>query len=196
MSASRAENGCSGVCPVNSISGVFPTKSDNSIGGVCPITGKDHGSNLKESRDHGEEKGKGPCVVPAKCPFGYDSNTSKLGLFSSTVCQTLLHESRKCKLCTHKFCKCASFVTSRLIVPCFNMFLLDFFGRECISCFKDSPLCGADIEFKLLFTDSLMVMPESSDHMLQGMWKQQVTRIKSYMRMFSWRDGLFWRSKL
>lgn len=95
MSASRAENGCSGVCPVNSISGVFPTKSDNSIGGVCPITGKDHGSNLKESRDHGEEKGKGPCVVPAKCPFGYDSNTSKLGLLSSTVCQTLLHESRK-----------------------------------------------------------------------------------------------------
>jgi hypothetical protein len=115
MSASRAENGCSGVCPVNRISGVFPTKSDNSIDGVCPITGKDHGSNLKESRDHGEEKGKGPCVVPAKCPFGYDSNTSKLGLLSFTVCQTLLHESRKCKLCTHKFCKCASFVTSSLI---------------------------------------------------------------------------------
>lgn len=50
--------------------------------------------------------------------------------------------------------------------------------------------------FKLLLTASLMVMPESSDHMLQGMWKQQVARIKSYMRMFSWRDGLLWRSKL
>ncbi|ONM30746.1 zinc ion binding [Zea mays] len=114
-----------GVCPVKSDksnTGVCPAKSDKSISGVCPVTGKDHGSKLKESGDHGEEKGTDPRVVPAKCPFGYDSNTFKLGPLSCIVCQALLHESSKCKPCAHKFCK------------------------ACISRFKDCPLCGADIE--------------------------------------------------
>ncbi|PWZ34099.1 E3 ubiquitin-protein ligase CHFR [Zea mays] len=114
-----------GVCPVKSDksnTGVCPAKSDKSISGVCPVTGKDHGSKLKESGDSGEEKGTDPRVVPAKCPFGYDSNTFKLGPLSCIVCQALLHESSKCKPCAHKFCK------------------------ACISRFKDCPLCGADIE--------------------------------------------------
>ncbi|CAD6239210.1 unnamed protein product [Miscanthus lutarioriparius] len=114
-----------GVCPVKSDksnAGVCPAKSDKSISGVCPVTGKDHGSELKESSDHGEEKDTDPRMVPAKCPFGYDSNTFKLGPLSCIVCQALLHESSKCKPCAHKFCK------------------------ACISRFKDCPLCGADIE--------------------------------------------------
>ncbi|KAG0522142.1 hypothetical protein BDA96_07G011300 [Sorghum bicolor] len=117
-----------GVCPVKatdqSSAGLCPAaKSDKSITGVCPVTGKGHGSEHKESIDGGEEKGTDdPRMVPAKCPFGYDSNTFKLGPLSCIVCQALLHESSKCKPCAHKFCK------------------------ACISRFKDCPLCGADIE--------------------------------------------------
>jgi hypothetical protein len=110
-----------GVCPVKSDksnTGVCPAKSDKSISGVCPVTGKDHGSKLKESGDHGEEKGTDPRVVPAKCPFGYDSNTFKLGPLSCIVCQALLHESSKCKPCAHKFCKCVSCLTSSSIAFC------------------------------------------------------------------------------
>ncbi|XP_066350766.1 protein NCA1-like isoform X3 [Miscanthus floridulus] len=117
-----------GVCPVKaadkSSAGLCPAAtSDKSITGVCPVTGKGHGSEHKESTDGGEEKGTDdPRMVPAKCPFGYDSNTFKLGPLSCIVCQALLHESSKCKPCAHKFCK------------------------ACISRFKDCPLCGADIE--------------------------------------------------
>ncbi|KAL5725738.1 hypothetical protein ACHQM5_008854 [Ranunculus cassubicifolius] len=49
-------------------------------------------------------------------------NTFKLGPLSCMICQALLFESSKCEPCSHKFCK------------------------ECISRFKDCPLCGADIE--------------------------------------------------
>ncbi|ESQ45036.1 hypothetical protein EUTSA_v10010421mg [Eutrema salsugineum] len=61
-------------------------------------------------------------TVPAKCPFGYDSQTFKLGPFSCMLCQALLYESSRCVPCTHVFCK------------------------VCLSRFKDCPLCGADIE--------------------------------------------------
>jgi hypothetical protein len=105
-----------------SSAGVCPAKSDKSISGVCPVTGKDHGSEHKESTGHAEDKGTDPRMVPAKCPFGYDSNTFKLGPLSCIICQALLHESSKCKPCAHKFCK------------------------ACIARFKDCPLCGADIE--------------------------------------------------
>ncbi|KAL5700378.1 Protein nca1 [Ranunculus cassubicifolius] len=60
--------------------------------------------------------------VSPKCPLGYDSHTFKLGPLSCMICQALLFESSKCEPCSHKFCK------------------------ECISRFKDCPLCGADIE--------------------------------------------------
>jgi len=44
-------------------------------------------------------------TVPAKCPFGYDSQTFKLGPFSCMLCQALLYESSRCVPCTHVFCK-------------------------------------------------------------------------------------------
>ncbi|CAF2047467.1 hypothetical protein HID58_035387 [Brassica napus] len=61
-------------------------------------------------------------TVPAKCPFGYDSQTFKLGPFSCMLCQALLYDSSRCVPCTHVFCK------------------------VCVSRFKDCPLCGADVE--------------------------------------------------
>lgn len=60
--------------------------------------------------------------VSPKCPFGYDSQTFKIGPLSCMICQALLFESSRCVPCTHAFCK------------------------ACISRFKDCPLCGADIE--------------------------------------------------
>ena len=134
-----------------SSAGVCPAKSDKSISGVCPVTGKDHGSDHKESTGHAEDKGTDPRMVPAKCPFGYDSNTFKLGPLSCIICQALLHESSKCKPCAHKFCKCVLYFTFRskctyCFISCFNRILLDFLGRACVSRFKDCPLCGADIE--------------------------------------------------
>ncbi|WVY99989.1 hypothetical protein V8G54_026059, partial [Vigna mungo] len=56
-----------------------------------------------------------------KCPFGYDSQSFKIGPLSCTVCQALLFDTSKCVPCSHVFCK------------------------SCISRFKDCPLCGADI---------------------------------------------------
>lgn len=44
-------------------------------------------------------------TVPAKCPFGYDSQTFKLGPFSCMLCQALLYDSSRCVPCTHVFCK-------------------------------------------------------------------------------------------
>ncbi|KAF3522411.1 hypothetical protein F2Q69_00049023 [Brassica cretica] len=61
-------------------------------------------------------------TLPAKCPFGYDSQTFKLGPFSCMLCQSLLFDSTRCVPCAHIFCK------------------------VCLARFKDCPLCGADIE--------------------------------------------------
>ncbi|KAL8159644.1 hypothetical protein V2J09_001181 [Rumex salicifolius] len=61
-------------------------------------------------------------VNQAKCPFGYDSNSFKLGPLSCIICQALLFDSSRCVPCSHVYCK------------------------ACISRFKDCPLCGADIE--------------------------------------------------
>lgn len=58
----------------------------------CPM------SNVKQ--DSGESN-----VIPAKCPYGYDSQTFKLGPFSCLLCQALLFDSSRCVPCTHVFCK-------------------------------------------------------------------------------------------
>ncbi|PSS13797.1 E3 ubiquitin-protein like [Actinidia chinensis var. chinensis] len=68
-----------------------------------------------------QESGESATISP-KCPFGYDSQSFKLGPFSCMICQALLFESSKCVPCSHVYCK------------------------ACISRFKDCPLCGADIE--------------------------------------------------
>lgn len=75
------------------------------------------GQEVKEKQDSGES-----ATISPKCPFGYDSETFKLGPFSCMICQALLFESSKCVPCSHVYCK------------------------ACISRFKDCPLCGADIE--------------------------------------------------
>ncbi|KAK9057683.1 hypothetical protein SSX86_022519 [Deinandra increscens subsp. villosa] len=75
----------------------------------CPMS--------KVKQDSGESN-----VIAAKCPFGYDSQTFKLGPFSCLICQALLFECSRCVPCSHVFCK------------------------ACISRFNDCPLCGADIE--------------------------------------------------
>lgn len=60
--------------------------------------------------------------ISPKCPFGYDTQTFKLGPLSCVICQALLFECSKCVPCSHIYCK------------------------ACISNFKDCPLCGADID--------------------------------------------------
>ncbi|MFS8002254.1 putative transcription factor C2H2 family [Helianthus anomalus] len=90
--------------------------------GGCPMSkevgNKQQGCPMSKVKQDSEESN----VVPAKCPFGYDSQTFKLGPFSCLICQALLFESSRCVPCTHVFCK------------------------ACISRFNDCPLCGADIE--------------------------------------------------
>ncbi|RLM57969.1 E3 ubiquitin-protein ligase CHFR-like [Panicum miliaceum] len=74
------------------------------------------------STGNAEGKSSDPRLVPARCPFGYDSGTFKLGPLSCMICQALLHECSRCNPCSHKFCK------------------------ACVLRFKDCPLCGADID--------------------------------------------------
>jgi hypothetical protein len=99
-----------GVCPMKS-----DKKPDKNGGGACPVTGKSH------DKETGAED---PRLVPAKCPFGYDSNTFKLGPLSCMVCQALLHDASKCKPCLHKFCKCGSSPLEPGIVSCFCVCVL------------------------------------------------------------------------
>jgi len=100
--------------------GVCPAKSDRNVSasGACPVTGKNQGG--ASGADEGRSSD--PRLVPARCPFGYDSGTFKLGPLSCVVCQALLHECSRCNPCSHKFC------------------------RACVSRFKDCPLCGAGIQ--------------------------------------------------
>ncbi|XP_015876147.1 protein NCA1 [Ziziphus jujuba] len=78
---------------------------------ACPVVN----SNNKQQQQQQQK-------VEAKCPFGYDSQTFKLGPLSCMICQALLFQCSKCVPCSHSFCK------------------------ACVSRFKDCPLCGADIE--------------------------------------------------
>ncbi|KAE8038480.1 hypothetical protein FH972_010985 [Carpinus fangiana] len=99
---------------------------------VCPFVkytrpdetnSKKPGENLCKHQQETESKTTGDsATVPPKCPFGYDSETFKLGPFSCIICQALLFESSKCVPCSHVYCK------------------------ACILRFKDCPICGADIE--------------------------------------------------
>ncbi|XP_006643640.1 protein NCA1 [Oryza brachyantha] len=108
----------SSLCPFAKLASAgakCPVKSDknNSTTASCPANSHHH----KE-----DDAQQNPSMVPPKCPFGYDSNTFKLGPLSCMVCHALLYQTSKCTPCSHKFCK------------------------TCILRFKDCPLCGADIE--------------------------------------------------
>ncbi|XP_027341049.1 protein NCA1 isoform X1 [Abrus precatorius] len=103
---------------------------------VCPFVkaarpddnnaSKKSGENSMKHQVESESKAKKEVNDTAgaspKCPFGYDSQTFKIGPLSCMVCQALLFDTSKCVPCSHVFCK------------------------ACISRFKDCPLCGADIE--------------------------------------------------
>ncbi|KAJ1274374.1 hypothetical protein BS78_05G057500 [Paspalum vaginatum] len=96
--------------PNRSSSGAYPAKSGGTISGVCPVTGNNHGSARQGSTGNAEEQSTDPQIVPAKCPFGYDSGTFKLGPLSCMVCQALLHECSRCRPCSYKFCKCSLYI--------------------------------------------------------------------------------------
>lgn len=94
------------------MSSLCPFAKDASVGGVCPMKSKentekqqaanddkgDDKSNQREEINHSD-------TVPPKCPYGFDSQTFKLGPLSCMICQSLLYESSKCMPCAHKFCK-------------------------------------------------------------------------------------------
>ncbi|KAL7138609.1 hypothetical protein ABFS83_10G175200 [Erythranthe nasuta] len=98
---------------------------------VCPFTKasrpddascKRPGENQNKQQTVNESKSQQDGAISPKCPFGYDSQTFKLGPLSCMICQALLFQCSKCMPCSHVYCK------------------------ACISMFKDCPLCGADIE--------------------------------------------------
>lgn len=88
----------------------------------CPMSKENQSKQQGCPMSKVNQESKDSNVIPAKCPFGYDSQTFKIGPFSCIICQALLFESTRCVPCTHVFCK------------------------ACISRFNDCPLCGADIE--------------------------------------------------
>lgn len=85
-------------------------------------SGESQSKHTAEPETKGKTESVGSAKIEAKCPFGYDSGSFKLGPLSCVICQALLFESSKCVPCSHIYCK------------------------ACISRFKDCPLCGADIE--------------------------------------------------
>ncbi|KAF5729361.1 Zinc ion binding [Tripterygium wilfordii] len=93
---------------------------------VCPFvkaSRPDDAGSPRKSGDTGKIlEVKKEATVAAKCPFGYDAQTFKLGPLSCMICQALLFETTKCVPCSHVYC------------------------RACVSRFKQCPLCGADIE--------------------------------------------------
>ncbi|XP_018485512.1 protein NCA1 [Raphanus sativus] len=101
-------------------------KQADTTASACPFSKPDDASARKACPENegrvNKEESADSATVPAKCPFGYDSQTFKLGPFSCMLCQALLYDSSRCVPCTHVFCK------------------------VCVSRFKDCPLCGADVE--------------------------------------------------
>uniref|UniRef100_A0A0E0JD38 RING-type domain-containing protein n=1 Tax=Oryza punctata TaxID=4537 RepID=A0A0E0JD38_ORYPU len=128
-------------CPVKSDTAA--SCPDNSHHNTPTANNQPAAAQHKETSGDAEQNNINPPMVPAKCPFGYDSNTFKLGPLSCMVCHALLHQSSKCTPCSHKFCKCLVIPS---FLPSFNTFSLDFLVRACILRFKDCPLCGADIQ--------------------------------------------------
>jgi hypothetical protein len=83
-------------------------KGSIGVGGVCPMRSSEknkESENNNTGKEQKEEKKNGAATIPAKCPFGYDSETFKLGPLSCMICQALLYDSSKCMPCAHKFCK-------------------------------------------------------------------------------------------
>lgn len=58
-----------------------------------------------ESESKAKKESNESASASPKCPFGYDSQTFKIGPLSCMICQALLFESSKCVPCSHAFCK-------------------------------------------------------------------------------------------
>ncbi|KAL7601386.1 protein NCA1 [Lactuca sativa] len=114
----ESQNKHQGGCPMSK-------ESQNKQQG-CPMSkenqNKQQGQGCPMSKVKQDSEESKSNVISPKCPFGYDSQTFKIGPFSCLICQALLFECSRCVPCTHVFCK------------------------ACISKFNDCPLCGADIE--------------------------------------------------
>ncbi|KAF8093718.1 hypothetical protein N665_0379s0012 [Sinapis alba] len=123
----QADNMTPSACPFSKPSRPDDdAKQGETTTSACPFSKSDasapsKGCPVNEGR-LSKEDSTDSATVPAKCPFGYDSQTFKLGPFSCMLCQSLLFDSTRCVPCTHVFCK------------------------ACLARFKDCPLCGADIE--------------------------------------------------
>lgn len=81
---------------------------------VCPFnkasrpddaSGKKTSENQSKQQAASDNKSQQDGVISPKCPFGYDSQTFKLGPLSCMVCQALLFQCSKCVPCSHVFCK-------------------------------------------------------------------------------------------
>ena len=81
---------------------------------VCPFvkaSRPDDASSKKPSENQNKQqavndnKAQQDAAISLKCPFGYDSQTFKLGPLSCMICQALLFDCSKCVPCSHVYCK-------------------------------------------------------------------------------------------
>ena len=74
---------------------------------ACPFSksARSDDASLTKSPVEGEKGGADAASAGGKCPFGYDSQTFKIGPLSCMICQALLFECSRCVPCSHIFCK-------------------------------------------------------------------------------------------
>lgn len=84
---------------------------------VCPFVKAARHPDAQSARKHGpdhEAKGRkdsgDSATISPKCPFGYDSQSFKIGPLSCMICQALLFECSKCVPCSHLYCKFVLFI--------------------------------------------------------------------------------------
>lgn len=85
------------VCPF--VKAARPDEASSKKPGECPYKhGVEHeGKAKKDSSDSAS--------ISPKCPYGFDSQTFKLGPLSCLICQALLFDCSKCVPCSHVYCK-------------------------------------------------------------------------------------------
>jgi hypothetical protein len=88
------------VCPFLKAS--RPDDGSSRKPGECP---EKHAAEHEEGGKAKKESVGASATVSPKCPFGYDSQTFKLGPHSCMICQALLFDCSKCVPCSHVYCK-------------------------------------------------------------------------------------------
>ena len=73
----------------------------------CPFSksARSDDASLKKDQPEAEKDVADAAKTGGKCPFGYDSQTFKIGPLSCMICQALLFECSRCVPCSHIFCK-------------------------------------------------------------------------------------------